>query len=396
VNEGSWRAFHLLPDDVLFFRDGKPSTRGSDHYLRSLFPPHPSTLYGALRTRRLIEAEVQLEGLSRDTWSERLGVLVAELGEWGGFGSLQVRGPWMVRSGEALLPAPADLGLTLGKSKDEGEPPAIADVVRFRRAPGAYATRGGASHDLEPLAPYARQRAAWRLHDSEAGEPRPAEGWFLTPAGLAAWRGGGLPAAADFVHASALWCDEPRTGIGLEAARRLDRSGDLYTFGFIRLRAGVGLGFEVAGSALEGGGRVRLGGEGRTAMLVAGGPPFPAAGRLPAGEALCLALATPGLSEGGAYPPGFAAGRGEAAIGGRSLRLLSAVVPRSATVGGWDLASQSPKALRRALPAGSTFLFEAAAAGEAAGALDGSCISDFPAEGLARQGFGLAVAGLAD
>ena len=48
-----WKSFRLVPDDVLFFRDGKPNTRGSDHYLRSLFPPNPSTLYGALRTRRL-------------------------------------------------------------------------------------------------------------------------------------------------------------------------------------------------------------------------------------------------------------------------------------------------------------------------------------------------------
>ena len=55
-------AFEMVPDDVLFFRDGKPSSLGSDHYLRSLFPPFQSTLYVALRNSRLVEAEVDLRG----------------------------------------------------------------------------------------------------------------------------------------------------------------------------------------------------------------------------------------------------------------------------------------------------------------------------------------------
>jgi CRISPR-associated protein Cmr3 len=394
VSGPAWRAFQLLPDDVLFFRDGRPSARGTDHYLRSLFPPHPTTLYGALRTRLLVEAGVELEGLNRATWRKRLGSLVEEVGEWGGFGSLRLRGPWLVRGGEALLPAPADLGLVLETAPSDEEPPEVAAVVRFRRAAGD-GPAGGASHDLEPLAPYGRQGRSWRRHDLD-GEPRPAEGYLLRPAGLAAWRAGGLPEAGDFVHPSALWRDEPRTGIGMEAGRRLGMTGLLYTFGFVRLLAGVSLGCEVAGAERLGAGRVRLGGEGRTAMLQAGGPGFPAAAPgTPAGETLCLALATPAVSTNGAYPPGFGADRREALLGPRPLRLVSAVVPRSTTVGGWDLAAGAPKALRRALPAGSTFLFTGAA-GDTLDALDGACISDDPAADLARQGFGLAIAGFSD
>jgi CRISPR-associated protein Cmr3 len=398
MNGPSWRAFRLLPDDVLFFRDGKPSTRGTDHYLRSLFPPHPATLYGALRTRRLVEAGVDLQGLVRATWKARLGPLVDELGDWGSLGSLRLRGPWLVRADEALVPAPADLGLRLDKSPNDEEPPRIAAVVRFRRAAGGgnapAPAGGGASHDLEPLAPHDCRGGTWSRLGLEAGEARPSERYFLKPAGLAAWRAGGLPAAEDFVHPSELWRDEPRTGIGLEAARRMGSSGDLYTFGFIRLLAGVSLGFEVAGSLLAGGGRVRFGGEGRTAMLEAGGPCFPAAPAAPpSGDTRCVALVTPALSAAGAYPPGYDAIRREARLGLSRLHLLSAVVPRFTTVGGWDLATQSPKILRRALPAGSTYLFAGGDA-ETLGALDGTCISDFPAEGLAQQGFGLVIAGL--
>ena len=70
MSESTWIPFRLVPDDVLFFRDGKPSSRGDDHYLRSLFPPYPSTLYGALRTRRLLDHDIALQGLSQDTLEE--------------------------------------------------------------------------------------------------------------------------------------------------------------------------------------------------------------------------------------------------------------------------------------------------------------------------------------
>ena len=45
------RLFVLAPTDTLFFRDGRPYNQDDDGlaHARSLFPPHPSTLTGALR-----------------------------------------------------------------------------------------------------------------------------------------------------------------------------------------------------------------------------------------------------------------------------------------------------------------------------------------------------------
>ncbi len=382
MSAADWKPFQAVPDDVLFFRDGKPSTRGTDHYLRSLFPPHPSTLYGALRTRRLVEAEVDLRGLDAKVWRQRVGPLEKELGAWGGFGSLALRGPWLTRRGEPLFAAPADLGVTLRASL-EG-PPQVSDVARFR-----HVSPEGERRWSHPLA---------LLVSAESGEHGPPEGWYLNREGLAAWRGGGLPRPEDFVHASALWTPEARTGIGLEDDKRSGKAGLLYTFGFIRLAAGVALGFEVAGSPLGAAGRIRLGGEGRTATLETGPgfPRFSPDGR--AGRFVSVCFATPCLSASGAYPPGFSAGRLDGEIGGWRCRLVAAAVPGFATVGGWDLARNRSKPLRRAIPAGSVFLFapeggEADAAAMAA-ALDGRCFCDFDDDSLARQGFGLAVAGV--
>lgn len=381
MNRESWTSFNLIPDDVLFFRDGKPSSRGADHYLRSLFPPYPSTVYGALRTRRLLDEGVPLLELAEGSWSERLRGLTAELGDWGGFGSLELRGPWLVLDDEPLLPAPADLGITLEEGTGQDEPPKVKSVARFRLSPNQDG--GGWTHPLGMLAT-----------PEGSGDPRPAEGWYLRPSGLDAWRRGSDPLPKDFVHPQALWKVEARTGVGLEEDRRASKQGLLYTFGFLRLLQAVALGFETAGSALQPDGRVRLGGEGRTAALETGRP-FPTAPAEIEGDRLCLSFATPAISTRGGYPPGFAEDRLEGEVAGRRLRLVAAALPGLVTVGGWDLARHQPKPLRRAIPAGSVFLFEPVDGGKVRPAdFDGIRLSDYDDEGLAQQGFGLAVAGL--
>jgi len=407
-----WTSCRLEPDDVLFFRDGKPSTRGSDHYLRSLFPPYPSTLYGAVRTRRLLDGGVDLTGIDQASWSRQLNGLATELGAWGGFGSLRLRGPWLLRGDEPLLPVPADLGVTLAK-KTEGETPRVETVVRHQTIAGELPGGGTHPKGLHLLLPHGPDRDLWRP-PAPGVEPRPAAGWFLTPEGLAVWRSGGLPAPDQFVHSSVLWEDETRTGLGLRPDRRASEDGQLYTFGFIRLRTDVSLGFEVSGSALIPDGRLRLGGEGRSVILEPG-PKFSSCSNvriphLPGGREcgwerrlggeglLALTFATPALSATGAWPPGFSEEQLEGRLGDVAVRLVGAAVPGFVLVGGWDLAKKQAKPLRRAIPAGSVFLFEpldGLGVAEAATALDGMCISDFSGnEGLAQQGFGLVVAGV--
>ncbi len=388
-----WQGFRLVPDDVLFFRDSKPSTRGADHYLRSLFPPHPATLYGALRTRRLVDEGVRLTGLREVVWARLPEELRRELGEWGSFGTLELRGPWLLRGGEVLVPAPADLGLDLAERRQsdagprrrrgglrEPNPPAIEQVARFRLWPEE--DNGGHSHGHGLFRPWLYNGKGWDPWPGDRRSPRPATGWYLTQDGLARWRSGGAPKVADFVHSSSLWTDEARTGLGLEETERRHEDHMLYTFGYVRLRPGVSIGFEARGTQLAAGRRVRLGGEGRTCLLEEG-PSFPgmepkqtsSAGRLR------VALVTPALSSAGGYPPG------------QLRRLLGGVVNGFVLVGGWDLANQRAKPLRRALPAGSVFVVESSDAGSVK-ELDGSLLSDFNTECLAAQGFGLIVAGV--
>jgi len=412
VTSKDWTSFRLEPDDVLFFRDGKPSTRGTDHYLRSLFPPYPSTLYGAVRTRRLLDSGVDLTGLHEATWNDRVNGLSSELGPWGGFGTLRLRGPWLLRGDEPLFPVPADLGVIAAKTTKDATS-SIETVVRYRPAPESLPGRGSHPEGLSLLRPCSADGHLWQPAEPGA-EPRPAAGWLLTSEGLAAWRSGGLPKPDQLVHTSTLWQDETRTGLGLQTDRRAGEDGQLYTFGFVRLLPGVALGFEVAGTELEPNGRLRLGGEGRSVVLEPGPelplfssleiPPLPGGRervweRGSGGEGLlAITFATPALSATGAWPPGFSAEHLEGQLGDLAVRLVGAAVSGSVLVGGWDLARKQAKPLRRALPAGSVFLFEpldGVAAAEAANQLDGMCMSDFfGSEELAQQGFGLVAAGV--
>jgi CRISPR-associated protein Cmr3 len=368
-----WQAYRLVSDDVLFFRDGKPSSRGEDHYLRSMFPPSPSVLYGAIRTGRLLEEGVDLTKLDETAWGKLPPALLEEIGPWGGFGSLCLRGPWLQRDDEVLLPAPADLGLVL----KEGSEYDIDHVVRY--VSGSAVMSGKWSHESMLASPYVQSPDGWKQWDDAAEQRSPvsAAGWFLKPTGMNAWLEGKAPEPGEFLHSSLLWVTELRTGVGLAKDTRAAEKGMLYTFGFVRLLRGVSIGFEIEGS-LQIGSRLRLGAEGRTAEIAAG-EPFPFASSPAAGDTQrTIAFATPSLSEDGALPPRM-----------MKARVRAAFVRGALLIGGWDIAKRRSKALRRAIPAGSVYVIDC----DTDDRFHGTNFSDGFDMEAPLQGFGLTLAG---
>jgi len=346
----AWAGYRLLPEDVLFFRDGRPSSMGDDHYLRSLFLPYPSTLYGMARTRRLLENGYELSHVSETWWRALPGELRAEIGEWGDYGSLQLRGPWLVREsprndeGEILLPAPLDLHVEVAAADRKDGPRKVTKVVRLLTP--ANKPAGDWSHRLAVLHPCEYDDGRWIDWEPAVATkaPRPAQGWFLTMGGVDRWIAGLTPAPDDFVDSKTLWSVETRTGLGLQPLRRISQDRMLYTFGFIRLARGVSIGFELAGGELQVDVHVRLGGENRVAYLQKG-PSLNKAlqtTQQPAAESV-YSLIAPALFEGGSAP---------------DAPLSAAVVSDSVRVGGWNLASPGPKPLWRAVPAGSVYYID--------------------------------------
>jgi CRISPR-associated protein Cmr3 len=393
MSGAGWKAFRLAPNDLLYFGDGRPSNMGEDHYLRSIFPPLPSTLYGAIRTRRLLDAGVDLSAFGKrgdaavaQAWAKLPQALRDELGEFGSFGTLELRGPWLERDGLPMFPAPSDLGLLMSPcARSDGQAQEkIGEVLRFRTPENAA---GGAfSHALLPLMPHRRKGGGWELVGRDE-EPESAAGWYLTLDGMKVWAAGGVPGPGDFVPCAELWVDEVRTGVGLQAATRAAEEHKLFTFGFIRLKKGVTLGFEVSGTSLEAGGALRLGGDGRTAVLEPG-----RALALPksasAGGPFALYFATATLSETGAFPPGVDPGTLKAKWGGKGCALVAGAVKASLPCGGFDMRVRQQKPLRRAIPAGSVFHFD----GDPA-VVHATNLCGYESEHFARQGYGFALTG---
>jgi CRISPR-associated protein Cmr3 len=74
------------------------------------------------------------------------------------------------------------------------------------------------------------------------------------------------------------------------------------------------------------------------------------------------------------------------------VQLIAAAVGKPQAIGGRDLARNSHRYIRRAVPAGSVYFFETGASDdEVLAAFDGQCVSDLETD--ARIGFGLCYVG---
>ncbi|MCC7367673.1 MAG: type III-B CRISPR module-associated protein Cmr3 [Chloroflexi bacterium] len=369
------------PLDVWLFRDGRPFTAGADHHARSVFPPSPRTLYGALRTKLLFDAVERGEGSLNDP-----GFVERTVGRPDDLERLTLRGPLLGRRRadsqvERFFPAPLDLART-----DDAATSTLSWRILTPRAdvPGLIT-------DIGLAVPWA---------DTDA-RPASAEGQWLPEGDFFVTL---LGERRQPTPASDLYETERRSGIELDAGaeggrtRGVVREGRLYSIAFVRPSDGVGLCLDVDGlDDLGEVGLIGLGGEGRASRYQT--TTVPTFDRSAVRERVFrdgrfkLVLVTPALFDGGWLPswidPATMTTSGNAA----GLRLVGAAVGRSAPVGGFDVRAGRPHVTRPAVPAGSVYWFEEiarGAAGRAFDALDGRTIADE----AATIGFGLCYLGV--
>lgn len=371
----------IEPLDVWLFRDGRPFTAGADHHARSVFPPSPRTLYGALRTKLLFDAVERGEGSLNDQ-----GFVERTVGRPDDLDRLTLRGPWLGRRNgngrvERYFPAPLDLARI-----DTGDEETARWQVLTPRA------------DVPGLVTDAGLAIPWA---STASRPAPAEGQWLAEDDFFVTL---LGEARPPTPASDLYDTERRSGIEMDAGadegqpRRVVREGRLYTVAFVRPAHDVGVCLDVEGfDGLGETGVLGLGGEGRASryetMTMARLDRSTVRERIAQAGRLKLVLATPALFDGGWLPsrvhPVIQTTTGDMA----GLRLAAAAVGRPQPVGGFDVRAGYPRPIRLAAPAGSVYWFEETERGAAArafDALDGQAVSDV----AASIGFGLCYLGV--
>jgi CRISPR-associated protein Cmr3 len=332
----------IEPVDVLYLRGnrlfGDPGSHGE-----ALMPPWPSLAAGALRSRMLVDHDVDparfAEGRAAPpTALARCLGTVEQPGTFRiGLFALARRSAGKV---EPLLPAPADVVVRRDR----------VDVLEPAKLPASIRT----SFTL-PLTPVLRAAAAGKAE----------ERMWLDGEGLAAYLAGSTVRRETVIHADRIWKTDLRLGIALDGGRRTALEGHLYTADAVAFRLEHGFVVTVEGAdgrLVPRDGVLRFGGDGRAAAvreceIRMPEPPWEEIER--AGR-FRLVLATPGIFSDGWLPPGTTGSSAGLAweLFGVRARLVSASVPRAPVVSGWDLARERPKPAVRAVPVGSVYWFE--------------------------------------
>ena len=237
----------IEPLDVLFLRGnqlfGEPGSYGE-----ALMPPWPSVAAGALRSRILADAGIDLSAFAAGR------VTHAQLGSLADPGSFVLQAFQVARRAgnkgdkvELLMPLPADLVV-------EAEGDKVQRITALR--PTALHAGMATSNPLA-LSPVLAQPE----------RSKAASGWWLLQSGWQPYLAGQVPTAQDLVHSSKLWRFDERVGVGLDEGTRSAADGKLFTTRAIALCEGVGFAAAVAGADVPESGGLRFGGDGRAASL---------------------------------------------------------------------------------------------------------------------------------
>jgi len=382
---GDWRVVELEPLDVVSVRDGKPFDVGDAVRARSLFPPTPWSVLGALRTllierlgvdpalygNRSDESKARLEAIAkvREVVGDPDGapgfelgpVLLACAGKDGD--ALLVFGDEKGAKGQVAFPAPMDLGFV--REGDRG-----ARLVRLERraAPEGYVSSVRAGSELL-FAP-----GGDRIDDDFAG-------FRLTSKGM----GGTLQAAIEGrPRQPPIVAEDNRTGIALEG--KTVRQGYFYTRQTMAmapgwsLRVAVRATNDVARKAVsELRGLVRLGSDGHAARVGQGGEwGWPGAAGDVDGRA-ALYFASPVALE-------DATAERLSKLAGGEVSVVARATMRPLSLGGWKL-GVGPRDMRRYWPAGT--VLHLASRGADLARLHGASVASDELERCAGFGFGL-------
>jgi len=331
----------LSPLDTCFFRDGTPFDQGDSTQVgvAGVFPPHPPTVTGALRVGLALRNG--WDGRSR--WSRDLQAVLGAEAE--SCGQLRFTGPFVLRGGAPVFPAPRHL---VGRAASNGQWLPLAMLRPGRAVPSDLGPSSRLPEAGPPGAP-----------DSGRGLQPGARSW-VTLAGLKQILRGEIPSIDQVLGDRDLWTVEPRLGIAREPGSRTTKERALYSTRHARLRPGVSIGVEIQGLP-EGwtspaGSVLPLGGESRLAACESWNHDLGLDASIDGTRRFVLVALTPVLLD-------LEAVRGRAELPIRGARVVSACTGDPLRIGGWDSMRRAPLPLKNALAPGSTLFCELENAG---------------------------------
>jgi len=344
----------VTPLDTLFFRSGRPFTKGEDSWADAVFPPHPGTLYSAIRSF-LIFRYGGLEDFRNKSLREDVKRVVGTPYEKG---SLKLKGLFLYSNETPLFIAPKDV---VEDSKERK-----LYCLDYLKRPSLMISDYKLSDVL-----------VWRK--SEKVE---TPDYWLTAEGFKKYLKGekgilGIGVKGDsrgmYREKNELFVFEPKVGIERNPYTATSKEGYLYRIPLVRLKKDVALIAEVEGvEDFPEEGVLQLGGEGKAVKFEkirdgdGGVIEFEDLRRmeLDLGNGYFkLYLATPAIFEKGWLPrwideSGDYEGKYEYNGIEVKLKLMACAIGRALPIGGLDIYKKRPKPMRKAVPAGSVYYFK--------------------------------------
>lgn len=342
------------PLDTLFFRDGKPFTMGDDNWANGIFPPHPSVIFGALRSAY---------------FSHHIDDLINATGPDDLTKKLHIRSIYFFdhKEDKIYLPLPMDCVENKNEKKNEASILPHVNLNNIKTScPTQYALKG-------------------------TGEVETVNGGLITSDIFKKYLTNS-ERSFSFIKISDKISIEHKIGISIDKKSGTSEEGKLYRIGMNRLND-LSMLIEFDGLDLPASGFLKLGGEGRAVSYeIFSSEKFDLSFQINDNYKLFkLYLLTPAIFTNGWLPEWI----DEKTLVGDyhrlKLRLLTASIGKTIYIGGFDMKARKPKPMYKAVPSGSVYYLQLME-GEIQDVfklLNQKAISDYYSE----QGFGIAYVG---
>ncbi len=304
--------------DTLFFRDGKPFSKGEENWSDGIFPPYPSVFYGALRSAFFSENIEIFHSLAKDDFNTKKDPTT----------KLKITNIALLISNEMVYPFPKDCLIEAGESS----------AVRIR----SFENKNLSSSPTDFV-----------LKTNEKKYETIKDG-FISLNDFNKY----LNNQKDrFTVKHLEIINEPKTGNGRNfETRRTDDDSMLYRVDMKRL-GNVKIIIEFEGLEISESGFLKLGGEGKAVYYETYTencePIFPSIK-----EEFVMYISTPTFFKNGWLPDFINIDTHFGKIAGLDVKLISAIVDRPLSIGGYDMKKNYPKPMQKAVPAGSVYFFK--------------------------------------
>jgi CRISPR-associated protein Cmr3 len=321
---------------------------GSETWAEPIFPPYPSTVYGAIWTWLIFERG-GLKEFEDGKYNDELGRIIKD--QKTNFkevkkGSLTIKGPFICLDNNIYFPVPFDFL----KKRDAAEKEKKLFYINCINRPEIF------------ISDYSLERILVNKNDFELKECDE----FLSINSLKDYLMS-YEKQLKFREKKEIFSYERKTGIKRSRKTLSSEEGHLYRIPMIRLKKEASLFIEIDGLEQNNypkGGIIQIGGESKTAKIERIGndndDPLKTLRDMNfqfENKIFKLCLTTPAIFKKGWIPDWINETTFEGKYEGIKLKLIACSIGKYKLIGGWDLANNRPKPMYKAVPSGSVYYF---------------------------------------